>query len=144
MAQGTEVFREKTIDRLSSPDELTDYLKVTNPRMWAILIAVVVFLLGLIAWACVGTLPTKVAAKIVVRNGSATVHTQEATEIDDGMRVTLKDSGGNTEEFTLESVSEGANGETVGFASVSLSDGTYNGTVVTDEIRAIDFLLKSN
>ena len=26
-----KIFREKTIERISSPEQLTDYLRVTNP-----------------------------------------------------------------------------------------------------------------
>ena len=30
------VFRKKTLERISSPDQLTDYLCVTNPGIWVI------------------------------------------------------------------------------------------------------------
>ena len=35
-------------------------------------------------------------------------------------------------------------GKTVGRADIELPDGTYDGTVVVDETRAIDFLLQSS
>ena len=36
------VFREKSISRVSSPEELNDYIRVTTPSVWIVLIALVV------------------------------------------------------------------------------------------------------
>ena len=52
------VFRQKTLERISSPEQLTDYLRVTNPGIWAVLAAVILLLAGLFAWSTVGTLET--------------------------------------------------------------------------------------
>ena len=42
MADNTQtVFRKKTLDRIASPEQLTDYLRVTNPGIWVILVAVI-------------------------------------------------------------------------------------------------------
>lgn len=43
------VFRKKTLERISSPDQLTDYLCVTNPGIWVILVAVILLLAGVFA-----------------------------------------------------------------------------------------------
>ena len=40
------LFRQKTLDRISSPEKLTDYLRVTNPGIWIFLAAVIVLLAG--------------------------------------------------------------------------------------------------
>ena len=136
------LFRQKTIDKMSSPDELTDYLKVTSPSVWAVLAAVVVLLAGLIAWACVGTLPTKVDASVVVQGGAASVHVSDSHDIQEGMQLTVDSQ--EPQERTIESVSTDEQGKPVGHASVDLPDGTYDGTLVVDETRAIDFLLQSS
>ena len=39
------VFRKKALERMSSPEQLTDYLCVTNPGIW-VLLAAVILLLG--------------------------------------------------------------------------------------------------
>ena len=36
------VFRKQTLDRISSPEQLTDYLRVTNPGIWVVLAAVII------------------------------------------------------------------------------------------------------
>ena len=52
--QGGGIFREKTIKRVSSPEQLNDYIRVTSPSVWIVLIALVVLLLGMLAWSVLG------------------------------------------------------------------------------------------
>ena len=139
MADNSGLFRQKALDNLSTPDELTDRLKVTNPSVWAVLAAVIVLLAGLIAWACVGTLPTKADAQVVVRDGTASVLVSDPYTVGAGMPANI--SG---QECTIESVATDDYGRTVGVARVDLADGSYRGSVVVDETRAIDFLLQSD
>ncbi len=48
------VFREKSIRRVSSPEELNDYIHVTTPSVWIVLIALVVLLVGMLVWSIFG------------------------------------------------------------------------------------------
>lgn len=52
--QGGGIFREKSIRRVSSPEQLNDYIRVTSPSVWIVLIALVVLLLGMLAWSVLG------------------------------------------------------------------------------------------
>lgn len=49
------LFREKSIERVSSPEQLNDYIRVTNPSVWIVLLALVVLLVGILAWSIFGT-----------------------------------------------------------------------------------------
>ena len=49
------IFREKSIERVSSPEELNDYIRVTTPSVWLVLAATVILLLGMLAWSIFGT-----------------------------------------------------------------------------------------
>ena len=51
------LFREKSIERVSSPEKLDDYIKVVSPGVWILLAAIIVLLLGILAWANVGDIP---------------------------------------------------------------------------------------
>ena len=51
---GGGIFREKSIKRVSSPEQLNDYIRVTSPSVWIVLIALVVLLLGMLAWSVLG------------------------------------------------------------------------------------------
>ena len=46
--QNTEVFKnKKALERITAPEQLTDYLRVTNPGIWALLTAIICLLVGL-------------------------------------------------------------------------------------------------
>ena len=53
MADG--LFREKSLERVSSPEQLNDYIKVTTPSVWIVLVALILLLAGILAWAAFGT-----------------------------------------------------------------------------------------
>ncbi len=50
-----ELFREKNVKRVSSPEQLNDYMRVTSPGIWAIIIAVIMLLAGAVIWGVTGT-----------------------------------------------------------------------------------------
>ena len=138
MDERQSLFRKKTLDRVSGPEQLTDYLRVTNPGIWVIL-AIVIFLLGsLIAWSAIGTVETKAEVKVVVEDHTAMVLSPDGAELKDGMP--LRVSG---QETTLASVQTDEYGRYIGIVEVSLPDGVYDGTVVTETKHPMDFLLES-
>ena len=51
----SELFRKKSLDRVSAPEELNDYIRVTGVPVWIILIALVIILVGMIFWSVFGT-----------------------------------------------------------------------------------------
>ena len=134
----TTVFRQKTIDRISSPEQLTDYLRVTNPGIWVILAAVILLLAGLFAWSAVGTLETTAQATVIVEDHTARVIPAGAEDLSAGML--LRIAG---QEFTLASAETDDYGRMTGMAEAALPDGIYEGTVVVDSTRPIDFILTS-
>jgi hypothetical protein len=139
MASGEQsLFRKETMDRISSPEDLTDYLKVTNPGIWVVLVAVIVLLGGIFAWSCVGTLETTSKATVVVSGHSAIVVLKEAGDMAEGMPLRV-----STENVRLAAVHADQYGRSVGIAEVSLPDGTYEGTVVTEQTHPIDFLINA-
>ncbi|MBO4374919.1 MAG: hypothetical protein J5829_07410 [Lachnospiraceae bacterium] len=50
------IFRQKSIDRVSSPEKLDDYIRVTTPGVWITLAALVILLAGTIVWGIFGEL----------------------------------------------------------------------------------------
>ncbi|MDO5574706.1 MAG: hypothetical protein Q4G60_12095 [bacterium] len=51
------LFRKKNIEKVFSPDQLNDYIKVSNPSTWVILAAVIIFLAAVLIWAVYGQIP---------------------------------------------------------------------------------------
>ena len=137
--KGKRVFREKTLERISSPDQLNDYLHVTNPGIWAVLTAVIILLAGVFVWSCTGTLETKSPASMVVKNHVAEIVVKDDSVLEKGM-VIKEDS----QEYYIASVSEDEYGRKTGIAGVNLPDGKYDAEVVTETTRPVEFLLKAS
>jgi len=51
------VFRKSALERLSSPKQLDDYLRVNQPRGWLVMLAVLAMLAAAGIWAFLGTIP---------------------------------------------------------------------------------------
>ncbi len=130
------IYRKQTLERISSPEKLTDYLNVTNPGIWIILVIVILLLAGLFAWTSIGTLETKAEAAIVVEDHTAQVVTIAGEDLAAGMP--LRISG---QDYVIATVDKDEYGRTVGLAEVTLPDGTYTGTVIVEQVHPLDFLL---
>ena len=48
------IFRKKSLERVTSPEQLNDYIKVTTPSVWLILFATLVLIVGTLFWAVFG------------------------------------------------------------------------------------------
>ena len=55
----SSIFREKSLERVSSPEQLDDYIRVTTPSVWLVLLALVILLAGILAWSVFGTVTAK-------------------------------------------------------------------------------------
>ena len=63
-----QLFRQKSIDRISSPEELHDYMRVTSPRLWMILGAVAVLLIGFIVYASTARMENIMKIRVTVKS----------------------------------------------------------------------------
>jgi hypothetical protein len=62
------LFRKKSIERISSPEQLHDYMRVTSPRLWMLLAAVVLLLAGFIVYASRTTIENTMPIRVTVEN----------------------------------------------------------------------------
>ena len=62
----SELFRQKSLDRISSPEELHDYMRVTSPRLWMLLTAIVVLLAGFIVYASTATMENTIKIQVEI------------------------------------------------------------------------------
>ena len=134
----SKIFRKQTIERISSPDRLTDYLHVTTPGIWVVLAAVILLLAGMFVWAAVGTLETKAEVKVVVEDQTALIIPLGSEKLTEGMTLRVSD-----EDSSLNKSETDEYGRSIGYAVVSLPDGVYNGIIVTESVHPIDFLITS-
>jgi len=131
--------RKQTAKKVSSPEQLSNYLRVTNPGVWVILAAVIFLLAGLLVWASVGTLETTAEAKVMVTGHTAQVYLTDGQTAKAGM--TLRVAGQQT---AIASVETDKLGRSICYAELFLPDGTYDGVVVIQQTKPISFLFESN
>ena len=132
------IFRAKSQDSISSPEQLTDYIHVTNPGIWVLFAVIILMLAGFITWASVGQLETVVDARAAVIDSTAHITVYDRSEVASGMTVRI----GN-EEFTVSSVEQDEMGNTLAYSYVTLADGIYDAGIVTETISPISFLLSA-
>lgn len=126
-----QLFRKSSMDRISSPEQLNDYIRVTNPGVWLVLAAVIVLLMGACVWGTFGRLETKITVPVQVAGGEARLVLEDGQQADPDAPVVI---GGR--EFSLgPEVGGGAYS-----VSVDLPDGEYQAQVVTERTAPMSFV----
>ena len=135
----TQIFRQKSLEKINSPEQLNDYMKVTNPGVWIILAAVILLLAGLFAWASVGKLETTAGAMAVIKDGTATVTLTEIAPapITSEMLVRIE-----SREYPISVVEHDEYGRAVAYAPVNLPDGNYDAKIIIETLSPLKFLFK--
>jgi hypothetical protein len=133
----TQIFRKKSIESISSPEQLNDYLKVTNVGVWVLLASVILLLAGLFAWSTVGRLETTANGVAVVENGTAQILISDTNKGDIKSGMTVRIGG---DEYTVSTVEKDDLGRSIAYAPVSEADGKYDVKIVIESIAPISFL----
>lgn len=135
-----ELFRKKSLDKVKSPESLDDYIKVSNPGVWLLLVSVTVLLIGACVWGIFGHVDSTVPVTVRVENGTAVCRVAEdtITGITEGMTVKFD---GN--EAVIEGIGAVENGECICTLKTDASpkDGFYDGKVVTKRYQPFSFVL---
>lgn len=71
------LFREKSIERISDPEQLDHYIKVTRPGGFLFLAAILLLLLSVWIWAATGTLEITIDTRGWSENGITTCYLTE-------------------------------------------------------------------
>ncbi len=91
----SNIFRQKSLDRISSPEQLNDYIRVSTPSVWMLLGAIVLLLVGVCVWGVFGHMDTKLPAVAVAQDQLVVAYVREADAagLQEGMAVSV---GGKT------------------------------------------------
>ncbi len=138
MEQENQIFRKKSLERIASPEELNDYLKVTNISAWAVLVSVIVLILGLLAWSALGRIETRLDATATAQNGVVTIIVPKVSEnesLKSGMEIEI-----GAEYGAIDTVSVDPYGRNIATAKMQIPDGTYAVSIVTERISPLSFL----
>ena len=64
------IFRRESLDRVESPEQLDAYIKVSHPKVWLIMAALLVAVISVIVWSVVGSLPQTMTVTGVTVGGN--------------------------------------------------------------------------
>lgn len=82
------LFRKSSLERVSSPEQLNEYIKVTNPSLIVILVTVFAMILSAMVWIFAGGLPKTVSLEgVIVGNPSGTQKVYSYVSIGDSKRL---------------------------------------------------------
>ena len=75
--------------RITSPEQLNNYIRITSPGVWIVLSAIAALLAGLFVWLFTGQLEVSLTARIFTSGSEslAFVSAEHAAELKPGMRV---------------------------------------------------------
>ncbi len=133
------VFRKKALDEIRSPEQLNDYLKVTNPGIWVILAAAVLLFVGLFAWSSIGRLETTANAIAVIEDGTAKISLTgtASAPITSDMAVRIEET-----DYSISTVEMDEYGRAVALAPVPLANGAYDAKIILETVSPISFLIQ--
>lgn len=157
-----QLFRKASIERISSPEQLNDYVRVSSLGVWMVLAAVIVLLAGVCVWGIFGRLDTRLDSAGTCRDGVLTCYVREG-DIDAvrqaagaGMEILVSGEAFPIVEIGVEPVAVSRDGDAYllylgGFqagewlyevkAGTTLSDGTYEVSMITERVSPMSFLL---
>ena len=130
----SQIFRNKSVERISSPEQLQDYMRVTTPGVWMVLTAVILLLAGMIISSAVVTMESTIKEQAVVDEDGTVLQIAlplaQKELVEPGMRVL--DIGCSWGSFMVlaELTKEGD----------KLSAGTYDVEIVTETVTPISLL----
>lgn len=160
-----DLYREKSVDKFTSADELNNYTKANHPSLWVLLSALLCIAVGFLIWTFVGDISITVSASASVEDDIATlyIHNEEAKPVDAKQEVLINDSffiitekSSNPEKVTQEFMNENPKIVELGkfklndyyiAASAELkaseskvSNGTYSSEITVEHIKPIKFI----
>ena len=151
------VFRKKSLERISSPEQLNDYIRVSSPGIWILLAAVVVLLIGIGVWASFGTMESKIPV-CAISDGSETrcyIRSEDKGDLTENMTVEIE--GQQSPLGELSALPEAVDASFPDYAlhvgnlkagewvysaklSVELPEGVYAADIITEEVNPLSLI----
>lgn len=133
---GSKIFREKSIERVSSPEQLDEYLRVPNVNVWVVLLILLTIALSFLVWSFAGNIVTKIdttgiftSSKNFPLSVRAVVSVEDAKNLNLGMQCKIYNRYSQDKECLLGHITD-ISDEIKGFDASHYPQGWIN-----DEIK---------
>lgn len=135
-----EIFRKKSLEKIKSPETLDDYIHVSNPGIWLLLVSIIVLLVGACIWGVLGRIDSTVPSVVHIDSDTAVcyVAVEDISAVREGMTVKFDDY--------QAVIAEIGSKESDGYVCILQVDGTvpsgiYDGNIVIKSIKPLSFVL---
>lgn len=149
--ENKSVFRKEALARISSPEQMEDYMQVASPRLWMILSAIIALLIGFVIFASTATMENVMQVQADVTTDTmedGTKYSLIVFDIPQGMDDVLKIGmplriGENEGQIAVfyRTTEDNKAGGVLNDTSIMLLEGSYDVEVVTETTTPISFLL---
>ena len=152
-------MEEKKLKKVDSPEQLNQYIRLSNPGVWILLIAIVVLLIGVCAWGFFGKIDTKITTVAISGDYNSYVYIKEADleKVKNGMNVEIVNKENKYEIVEIETTPEKVTDELSEYArhlgnfqigewvykcslNKNVKEGTYSANVVIESIAPMTFI----
>ncbi|MBR3133817.1 MAG: hypothetical protein IKG42_07205 [Clostridia bacterium] len=149
----------KKIKKVDSPEQLNQYIRLSNPGVWILLIAIVVLLIGVCVWGYFGKIDTKITTVAISSDYNSYVYIKEADleKVKTGMSVEIVNNENKYEIVNIETTPEKVTDELSEYArhlgnfqigewvykcklNRNLREGTYSANIVVESIAPMVFI----
>lgn len=146
----SEAVQERKGRRISSPEELHDYMHVTGPGLWIMLTVIIGLMAALIIFASTVKLENLMDVSLeVIHDGAdgepaalfCSLTGDRKNQVQAGMKVRVAGREG-TITTVLEDDEEVMAVATLDEADVDLKDGTYDAVIVLESTSPVSFLME--
>ena len=152
------LFRRKSLEKITSQEEMHDYLRITSPRLWMILGAILLLLAGFAAYGATATMESTMPIQVEVESFamlpeyqkegneqislvSSRLPASAADTVSSGMRVRVGEYEG-TVSFVAEDEDAISLLIEMDDGYIPLSNGTYDAVLVLESTAPISLLWK--
>lgn len=152
------LFRQKSLDKITSPEQMGDYIRLSNPSVWMILAAIIALLVGVCVWGIFGRLDSTQQTAGVCKDGQLVFYIRENDfdKLSENALVSVDEK-----EYTVSEIaerplqldesfdsyllhrlelSEGDWVYAVKANTPEVKDGIYAVVVITESVRPMDFV----
>ena len=152
-------MEDKKFKKVNSPEQLNQYIRLSNPGVWILLLAIVVLLVGVCIWGYFGKIDTKIKTVVVSDNYTSYLYVKEEdiAKIKNGMQVELNNNENIFEIADIEEAPEKVTEDMDEYArhlgnfqvgewvykcrlNKNVKEGTYSANVVIESIAPMTFI----
>ncbi len=152
-------MEEKKLKKVDSPEQLNQYIRLSNPGVWILLIAIVVLLIGVCAWGFFGKIDTKITTVAISADYNSYIYIKEADleKVKNGMNVEIVNNENKYEIIEIETTPEKVTDELSEYArhlgnlqigewvykcrlNKNVKEGTYSANIIIESIAPMTFI----